>query len=186
MSSFRCTQAVLKDLGIKPSNNEDPNPPAGYFGDFYVHLVSIQRRKVLVFTSADTLYTFLVAGISKAERRNLHPVFLSNLRTALTADGVHEHVIEQVLGEYKQSTIKKAENRRVVGSMNDMIETIRFEVEYRRGWDACGLQNLNRMLNETPYKFIGYKCPMDFLNERLRASVLTPHRSIPVDRICIN
>jgi hypothetical protein len=60
MLTIRCTQRLLKRLGIKP----DPNPPASTtkLGDWYANLLYTPRGQFILCTSERSLLSVLVTA----------------------------------------------------------------------------------------------------------------------------
>ena len=75
MAIIRCTQKLLKEMGLSKSDLVDQDPAAESLGSWYANLLIIERKKSVIFTNERTLLTFLVVGLKRAEIRQLAGVF---------------------------------------------------------------------------------------------------------------
>ena len=174
MPILKCTQKLLKVIGIQPTSQ--PDVPPTLLGDWSANLLSISRQKVLLFTNEATLYSFAVLGVRKAELSSLADLFLQNLRVNLAAEDMPEHVIAKVAAQYRGLRMGRTDNRSVLGSMNELAMLLRQDVVDAGGFGGCDLQAINRQLNRTPHRPLGGKFAADLLHERLVAPFVVPGR----------
>jgi hypothetical protein len=102
MQLIRCTQKLLREIGIKKSDLVDDDPQFGYLRTWYANLIWIDRRKCVLFTNEGTLYSFLVGDIKKANLTKFDHLFLSNLRANLESEKFDSQIIDKVLKEYSE------------------------------------------------------------------------------------
>ena len=74
---LHCTQKLLKELGNPPLQN--PDEPTTGLGNWCANLLTIDRRKCILFTNEKTLYSFLVPKVKKEYLKNIADEFLLNL-----------------------------------------------------------------------------------------------------------
>ncbi|MFC1972025.1 DUF6933 domain-containing protein [Chloroflexota bacterium] len=75
--------------------------------------------------------------------------------------------LEYFLNEHAQIAITKTNNRRVLGSMNDLTFQIKSMIRVSGGLADAGLSGINRQLNRIPMGAIKYKVSIDELKRRL-------------------
>ena len=76
MQLIRCTQKLFKELKVKPT---EELPKFGHIGGWHANLLRIDRRKCVLFTNDQTLYSFFVPGLKKSEFVHFDEVFRQNL-----------------------------------------------------------------------------------------------------------
>ena len=74
MTRIRCTQALLKILRIKPDETQD-SLTSTPLGDWYAHLLWIERKKCILFTNEVTLFNFLALDVKKADLADMNTFF---------------------------------------------------------------------------------------------------------------
>jgi len=164
MQLVRCTQKLLKELKTKPT---DKKPKFGYIGGWHANLLRIERRKCVLFTNDNTLYSFFVPGLKKLEFQHFEEVFRENLLKSLFSEGFTREQIEKVLNEYRSIKIAKTNNRSVLGSMNDLAFQLKYRVDVSGGLGSLDLIALNKELNRTPMGAIKHTYSIEALSSKL-------------------
>ncbi|MFH2048126.1 MAG: hypothetical protein ABIJ12_01675 [bacterium] len=164
MQLIRCTQKLIKELRIEPSEKE---AQPGYIGGWHANLLRIDRRKCILFTNDRTLYSFFVPGLNRLGFERFRDVFRENLFISLTSDGFSQTQIEKVLSEYQTIGIAKTNNRSVLGSMNDLAFQIKYRVAAFGGLENTDFITVNRELNHTPRGAIQYMYSIELLRSLL-------------------
>jgi len=77
-------------------------------------------------------------------------------------------------GEYRNLEIAGTANRSVVGSMNDLANLLEHHVRDAGGVAGCDVRAINRQLNRTPHKPLGWKFAAEALQERLLGVFIVP------------
>jgi hypothetical protein len=91
---IRRTRKLLDELSARVAAPAPPAHPA-LLGDWYANLLSIERRKCVVFTSERTLLTFLSVGLTRDAIRDFATLLRTGLRQLLEGEGVPRHVVER-------------------------------------------------------------------------------------------
>jgi hypothetical protein len=154
-----CTQKLAKELAVKL-----PPPLAQNdgFGNWYANLLRIDRKKCVLFTHEQTLYSLFVANLKKPDFQHLEDIFLQALFKQLRVEMFTQGQIENILNEYDRNIIyAKTENRSVLGSMTDFAWHIKFGVDDQGGLANVNILELARKLNSIPFKSIGFKYPKE-------------------------
>ena len=152
-----CTQKLAKELGTKPSSPITENEG---LGNWYANLLRIDRRKCVLFTHEQTLYSVFVPGLKKPEFQCLDDVFVQalfkQLRTEMFTQGQIERILEEYDGKIKYA---KTENKSVLGSMNDLTFHIKYEIQISGSLANIDIVSLTKRINRTPFKAIGFEYP---------------------------
>ena len=158
---IRCTQKLLAEI---PDNLVDPSAE----GDgWHANLLRLERCKCVLFTHDATLYSVFVPGLKKPEFEHLDEVFGQRLFKALLWDGFPQDLIERMLDACRTVRFARSNNRRVLGSMNEMRFHIEVDVEDAGGLDSVDLADLHHRLNRTPWSAVGYRSPVEGLRGHL-------------------
>lgn len=156
---IRCTEKLFRLLGESPP--QAPDAPAGLL-EWYCNLIWIDRRKCLLFTHANTLFSVFVPGVRKAEIIPLGRIFLVHLGVALE----QEALPSGTFGHIDPSTTRlvRTNSRSVLGSMNDFaLNCSRFAAQ--KGLDAGSVRELNHWLRRIPMRALKYDYPIDRVHE---------------------
>lgn len=173
MPRLKCTRKLLHVLRITTTSPpEDSRSEAG-FGDWCAHLLNISRQKVLLFTHEPTLYSFAVLGLRVAVIRKITEVFLEHLQLNLQSEQVPAEVIERLVKDYRRLTITSTDNRRIIGSMNDLARHLTYHVLDAGPMNADVLA-INKQLNHMPHQPLGWKFAIEALRERVLGTASVP------------
>lgn len=126
MIIIRCTTKVLKELEIPKAQIKDYSDPTRSLQEWYANLFYLDRRKCLLFTHAGTLFSFVVAGVSRKDIQGLPELFRKELSKALFYEEFSSGQIEEFMKRAQVITIAKTTSRSVLSSMNQIL----FEYPY--------------------------------------------------------
>jgi hypothetical protein len=167
MGIIRCTAKLLTELKTKPMNG----PSQSYaWCDWHANLLWLDRKKCLLFTNNQTLYSFFLPSMKKPILENFEKVFRLGLFKSLMTEGFAEPQVEYVLSEHQHIVIAKTNSRSILGSMNDLAFQIKSMIYATGGLANADLPEINKQLNRTPMSAIKYKVSIDEL-KRLLADV---------------
>jgi hypothetical protein len=135
--------------------------------DWYLNLLWIERRKCLLLTHADTLFTVFLTDVRAADLRPLGPYLVKAIEAELRS----ERLPPDTLGPLNpdQVHVAKTASRSTLGFMNDMALQLRYQIEDAGGLTHCNAPALNHALRRTPYNRGGYQHPIDLAAQRLGA-----------------
>ncbi|MGH8289277.1 MAG: DUF6933 domain-containing protein [Steroidobacteraceae bacterium] len=152
MLTLRCTRAVGARLHL-PENLPLPQASSGVLGDWYVQLVRIGHVQLILATSERSLLTVLLPA------RDLRKNLAQNMRTAvaalLEALDVSPESVRREIAAMEPIAFGCAENRKILGSMNDFAFQARIQVAA----GEADLLAVARRLAETPMSAIGLQEP---------------------------
>lgn len=158
---IHCTQKLLAEI---PDRFTDPSASGA---SWHANLLRFDRRKCVLFTHDETLYSVFVPGLRKPEFEQLDHIFGQHLFKALLWDAFSQTHIERMLEACREIRFTRSSNRSVLGSMNDMRFQIGAHVEQDGGLTSVDLARLHHALNRTPFGAIGYGYPVERLQEHL-------------------
>jgi len=151
MLLIRCTAKLRKEMGLKEAALHNGDAPGSPLNTWYANLLRISRRKCVLFTHADSLFSFLTFDASKASLKNLDMVFRESLEEVMKREGFDRSVIVRLFGEYKDARYAKTESRSVLGSMNDLASLYKHHILSVGGAEYCDLPSTILKLNRVPF-----------------------------------
>ena len=181
MPHLRCTQKLLNTLGIQKALIQSEGQSV-ILGDWYANLLIISRQTALLFTNEPTLYSFAVLGVKKAALPTITTLFVESLKLNLAHEDIPAYVVDRLVADYRNLSLAGTANRSVLGSMNDLANLLEHYV--RDTEMASDVRQINRELNRTPHKPLGWKSAIDVLHERLLGAFAVPGR--PRSRVFVN
>jgi len=167
MGIIRCTAKLLTELKTKPTNG--PSQSSAWC-DWHANLLWVDRKKCVLFTNNQTLYSFFLPSMKKPILENFEEVFRLGLFKSLMTEGFADPQVEYMLREHQQIVIAKTNSRSILGSMNDLALQIKSMIYATGGLANADLPEINRQLNRTPMSAKKYKVSIDEL-KRLLADV---------------
>jgi hypothetical protein len=147
MAILQCTQKLLSELKEKP---RDSSQSSKDLSNWHANLLRIDRRKCVLFTHDETLYSFLAPGLTKPHFQNIREVFRQSLLKNLMAENIPQKQIELFLGDIRKIGIAKTNNRSVLGSMNDLTFQLKYQIADQGGLLNTNMTKLNHDLNRIP------------------------------------
>jgi hypothetical protein len=153
---FRCTQRLLKGTKL-PITAETPESAAA-LGEWYVNIVPVPfaGRSLVLYTNPTTLVCVVAPG------RALHttlPTFRNRLPALLRRLELPGEWIDAQLSDLSETIVARTNNRRVLGSMNDLATQIWFEAERYRSFEGIDLDRLEVKLADNPHGMLGTRMP---------------------------
>jgi hypothetical protein len=166
MGIIRCTVKLLTELKTKPTNG--PSQSSAWC-DWHANLLWVDRKKCVLFTNNQTLYSFLLPSMKmkKPILENFEKVFRLGLFKSLMTEGFAEPQVEYMLREHQNIVIAKTNSRSILGSMNDLAFQIKSMIYATGGLANADLSEINRQLNRIPMSVIKYKVSIDELKRLL-------------------
>ena len=164
MAIIRCTAKLLKELGANQLTGPGQSPS---LWDWHANLLRIERKKWVLFTNDQTLYSFFVRFVKRPLLPDFTEVFRLGLFKSLMGEGFAEPLVEYAVRNHQNVVIAKTTNRTVLGSMNDLAFQIKCLIETMGGLAHADLSEVNRELNRIPMSAIKYRVSIDELRRRL-------------------
>jgi hypothetical protein len=145
----RCTKAVLVKLPYE--KNAQLNSATNILGDWYINRLNIGPNRLLLCTAEKSL----LAVVLPAKDLPNFPIRLQHgLRELLRRLEIPEAAVQREISEMEAYEFAPTNNRRVLGSMNDLAVQINFQFPHSKTLTDCALQ-----VAETPCSPIGWANP---------------------------
>ena len=164
MGIIRCTAKLLTELKTKPTNG--PYLSSAWC-DWHANLLWVDRKKCVLFTNNQTLYSFFLPSMKKPIFEKFEEVFRLGLFKSLMTEGFAEPQVEYMLREHQHIVIAKTNSRSILGSMNDLAFQLKCLIETMGGLARADLSKVNREMNRIPMSAIKYRVSIDDLRRRL-------------------
>lgn len=150
---FRITQKLTKKIKVVPAAAMPPH--ANPFLDWTAHLFMVSRWQCILLTNSQCLYSVVIAGKGVANEKAFLEQGVNALRDYMAIDGC-ESIFDTHLAHYPwPAMLCKAGDRRVLGSMNDLIYQAKgYLLEV-----GLPLPFVNMRLNETPMSMLDHRHP---------------------------
>ena len=159
---LRCTRRLLNLLDNEVALLADLPTTED---DWYANLLWLDRRKCLLLTHAETLFSVFQAGVRKRDLRPIGPYVVARVAAELHA----ENLPLDTFGRLDPDDIRlaKTASRRTLGFMNEMAIHLRYQVAGVGGLDRCDTSVLNHQLRRTLHNRGGYVYPIELVTQRL-------------------
>lgn len=152
---FRLTQKLAKKIKLPPLQSLPPgqNP----FSDWTANLFTAERAQYIIVTNTASLYSLIMYGRGITNDNELIRRTLSFMREFMTDDGC-EFLYRRLIAPHATGvSFSKANDRRVIGSMNELIfESKVYMIERRLSPFETSFR-----INETPMSYLDYNIPKE-------------------------
>lgn len=169
MIQLRCTKKVLDQFRLKASDLIKPSPSNTALGNWYANLVTIERRKTLVFMNERTLLSFIVFGVKKSNSNKLADIFDFGVMQLLRGEGFSDRQIDAALGAPEDVQLTRTDSRKALGNLNDLAYIYEHSILYDGGFAHCDLWKIMQSTNRMPQRNIGWGYSIDLARELLAA-----------------
>jgi hypothetical protein len=129
---------------------------------WHARLALMARRKCLLFTHDQTLFSLLRCGLTRPDFTQPEHTFSQGLFKPLLQFDFEQAGIEQMLEQTRAIRWTNSHTRSVAGSMNNIPQLLKWSVHQNGGPANADQADRNRLLN-TPSQAIGYGVPIDRL-----------------------
>jgi hypothetical protein len=145
---------------LKPALTDVDALPRSDIDDYHCNLLKFGRYNSVLMTNDKSLYSFFLFGLKADDFKHFEEVLRESVFKLLLESGLPQKQFEKVLESMETFNYSKTSNRSVIAYMNDMKRQI-------EGYLGIGddIYTLNKKLNETPYKAVGYSYPIEVFGE---------------------
>jgi hypothetical protein len=164
MGIMKCTTRLLNELGIKPI--VIPSQPTG-LSDWHANLLRIDRKKCVLFTNDQTLYSFFILLVKKPSLTEFGHLFRLGLLKSLMIEGLDDPHVGRMLSGNGAIEITKTSSRSVLGSMNDLAFQAKYMIHTMGGLANADFSEIGRELNRIPMSAIKYNVAIEELKQKL-------------------
>ena len=157
---LRCTKKLL-DV-IRPEQLAGTNPDGS---DWYANLLFFDRRKCLLLTHTDTLFTIFEPDVRASDLRMTRALVEKLIRRELVSEALPQDTFGELGSE--ELLIPKTADRSVLGCMNDMAYLCEETVGRAGSLALADVHSLNRSLRRNINSARDYQRPIDLVMERI-------------------
>jgi len=162
---LRCTQKFLNFIGVaKKDVSVIPADAEQALHDWHAHLFYLNRQKHVIFSHSVSLFSVVAFNVFKKDVADLKSFFTKNLARCLYYEEFKADEINRMVSAIKEIDLSLTNNRRVLGSMNDLIWQYKCGIDLHQPTES-ELPEFQRRLNETPMSMLKYKYPIDRFRE---------------------
>lgn len=124
--------------------------------DWNAHLFTVQRTQYIIMTNTASLYSMIMYGRGITSDKQFAREALSCMKEFMTIAG-HKAITEKFIDPEDKSIFSKIIDRRVMGSMNDLV----FQAKIHLSEGRKSLFDVSLLLNESPMSYLGYSRPKE-------------------------
>jgi hypothetical protein len=161
---LRLTAKMAQKIGLDPLPALPYDKGSNPLLDWHAHLFTVQRTHYILVTNTASLYSLVMPGRGITTGRQFAQALSDGLQDFLTGQGHHPNAVMTLLSPDMGATFAKITDRRVLGSMNDLI----FQSKIRMGEGQQTPFTASYYLNETPMSYLQYRSPKAVFQELLR------------------
>jgi hypothetical protein len=159
-----CTNKLLAQWGISPDKCIS-KPSQSFMGDWTATYFIFDDRLIYLFVNNATLFSFVLKDI---DLKNIEYEFKSGVSDALHRAGISFESIGKITKENKNIVFAKNTDRRILGSMNNLVSLYQYTMSQHRSFDTVNMSEVESKMLKVPFKFLSYKQPVEMLKERLK------------------
>lgn len=150
-------------MGVKKSDLVEEEPRFSYLGPWHANLIYIDGKKCVLFVNNRTLFNFIAPDVSRVQIRELNALFKDGLKNVLAGENLEDAIEERICAEYAEVAYGNANNRSVLGSMNDLASHYKFHILREGGISSPAIPSIISRLNRMPMGAIGHGYPIEAL-----------------------
>ena len=120
---LQSTKKLQDFIGIKTTALPEESES---FDAWHGNIFMIGRKKCLLLTHNESLYSMFFYGVTKKDVKNFPSMFKSRLQTLLRKDDFTLQQIIMIGESLEEITYTKTSDRSVTGNMNDMVHMLKY------------------------------------------------------------
>jgi len=165
MIQLRCTQKLLKEIGITKSEVSDISQGDSILGNWYANIFIVDRRKAIVFVNERTFLSFIVYSISKRNIKDIKEIFINKLCQLLSLEGFSKNDIENNMKGCEEIQYTVTNSKTVLGNVNDIVHLYKHSILYDGGLKSCNLSEIIAQINRTPQRNLNWSNSIETVKE---------------------
>jgi len=131
----------------------------GILGTWHANLIEIAGSPVVLFANSRTLLNFCIDINPDEPVHHFHEDFVAMVSCLLADLGVRDTTREYLLQEYSETRFAPTNNRRVLGSMNDLAFHYDYLVSEAGSIHSADIPKIIRDLNGMPMSMLSEGAP---------------------------
>jgi hypothetical protein len=161
---LRLTAKLAQKIGLDPLPALPYDKGRNPLLDWHAHLFMVQRTQYILATNTASLYSLVMPGRGITTGRQFAQALSVCLLDFLASQGQQPNAVRTLLSPGQDATFAKITDRRVLGSMNDLIFQSRIRLVEGQQTPFA----VSYYLNETPLSYLKYRSPQTAFQELLR------------------
>jgi hypothetical protein len=158
---LRATQKIKEKIKLKNWDEEPAGEEVSFLSEWFVNLFLIGRKKYFIFSESNTLYSIILPNQDIGSRKDLEHTATDVVFSLVKHRDLPISLFEETCSKV---SILKTNNRRIVGSQNDLIFMAQVEYAYN---DICDFTKIN----SSPMKMLNYATPEDEFLKQLKVLI---------------
>ncbi|MDD4050581.1 MAG: hypothetical protein PHR28_01605 [candidate division Zixibacteria bacterium] len=150
---LRVTQKLARKIKVAPASCLDPDPEP--YGDWTANLFVAARRQYIIISNTRSLFTVLTFGREITDKDEFINRFLMVLELFLTRQRLEPIYFGRIAPASETIVFSKTGDKRVLGSMNDLVIEARTAIAYR----GRSLFDAAAGMNDMPMGMLKYHFP---------------------------
>lgn len=152
---FRLTSKLSKKIGMANLPSIPVDSTRNHLLDWNAHVFIAERRQYIIVANTESLYSIILHGRGVSGERQFLRQVLACMYEFMTLDGNEDLFEKYIEPETYRVFFSKTVDRRVTGSMNDLI----FQARYYLSTGNLSLQEISLRLNSVLLSYLEYRCP---------------------------
>lgn len=165
MIQLRCTQKLLKEIGIAKSELCNISQSDAILGNWYANIFIVDRRKAIVFVSERTFLSFIVYGVNKRNIQVINEMLFNGLSQLLSLEGFSKNDIEKNMKGCEEIQLTVTNSKTVLGNVNDIVNLYKYSILYDGGLKSCNLSEIITKINRTPQRNLNWATSIEIVKE---------------------
>lgn len=164
--NLQSTKILLDTLKTTPI--EMTPSQYGDIENYHCNLLKFGKDNCVLITNDKTLFSFFLYGLKATDFKYFEEVISESIFKILVDMGFPQNQFEKVLDSLQTIQYSKTNDRGVISSMNDMSRHIEGCLQ-----SGDTVSQINRRINQIPYKKNGYKYSVELFRELLEENTLS-------------
>ncbi|TGL52295.1 hypothetical protein EHQ59_09595 [Leptospira kemamanensis] len=153
---LRLTKKVQDNFKLK---NLQPIPENNLEKEWYVHTFTAGRLKYYLVTHAETLFSVFFRGAGIRSEGEFLDRIIQEFKRQLEDESFSAAFSKLVVPQAQEIKITSTVNRRIIGSMQDMIQMSKFIINDDPSSENTSPFGMSKFVNRTPFSFLGMDDP---------------------------
>jgi hypothetical protein len=151
----------MEKIKLKQWDEAPVTKEIAFLSEWFVNVLIIRRHRYIIFSESKTLFSVIQSSQGISTRKDLEHL-ATDVVFAIFKNHGNKLPISQFENICSDTLILKTNNRRIVGSQNDLINMVHAEFESN---DVADFSEINK----TPLSFLNFATPEEKFMEELNA-----------------
>lgn len=167
MLILRCTQKLLQGIDITEDQLvANDLISESKLGNWHANVIRVLRQKGILFVNDATLFSFVIFDVPKAVlKKKLPLIFNATLCKVLRQEGFSADWIEQIKLNNSPLKFGRSNNKKVLGTINDLTRHYEFAITDYGGIMQCNFDRVIYQMNRIPQKNLGWSYAIEIMQK---------------------